>query len=366
MKITQIETLSDGHCAVVRVYTDEGAVGIGQTAPHQVGVTVKVLHELVAPHFLGANPWDLEALVWRCLQRTYKYRGTFLYRALCGVDTALWDLLGKLSGQPVYRLLGGAVRSEVPVEVPVYGSSMVRHTSPEEEAAAMQEEVARFGFQTLKIKIGGRMSQDADAAPERTEGVIEAIRDAVGSEIKLMADANGSYSPGEAVRVGRVLERFGYSYFEEPCPYYDREATRKVRDRLDIPVCGAEQDNDLGGIQSLIDGNVLDMVQPDVGYIGGLCRARKVATLAEVAGIPLSPHSATLTLLLPFSLHLAAASPAAFWPCEYRLAPDAWMLDIYEPLPEVVNGSVVLTDKPGWGVTLTPTFLERAEEWRSR
>ena len=361
MKITQIETLSDGHCAVVCVRTDGGAEGVGQTAPHQVGVTVKVLHELLAPHFLGENPWDLEALVWRCLQRTYKYRGTFLYRALCGIDTALWDLLGKLAGQPVYRLLGGAVRSEVPV----YGSSMARHTSPDEEAAVMQEAVARFGFQALKIKIGGRMSQDADAAPGRTEGVIQAVREAVGSEVKLMADANGSYSPGEAVRVGRVLEHFGYSYFEEPCPYYDREATRKVRDKLDIPLCGAEQDNDLGVIQSLIGNSVLDMVQPDVGYIGGLCRARKVAALAEVAGVPLSPHSATLTLLLPFSLHLAAATPAAFWPCEYRLNPDDWMLELYDPLPEVVGGTITLTEAPGWGVTLKPAFLKRAERQRS-
>lgn len=362
MTIDSIETLADEHLTVVRIKTDDGAEGIGQSACHGAVITVQVLHELIAPHFLGQNPWDHEALIWHCLQKTYKYRGTFLYRALCGVDTALWDLRGKLTGQPVYRLLGGAVRRKIPV----YGSSMTRATSPDEEVENLRAEVETYGFRGMKIKIGGRMSQDEDASPGRTEAVIRKVREALGDDVKLMADANGSYTPQEAMRVGRVLEHYGYSYFEEPCPYYDVEATRKVRDKLDIAICGAEQDTDLGHIQRLVSHNVLDMVQPDVGYIGGITRARQVAQIAELAGIPVSPHSATLTMLAPFSLHLAAATPAATWMCEYRIDPDAWMSRIYEPTPQVRDGVVSLSEEPGWGVELQDRFVKATEYRCSR
>ncbi len=101
MKITRIDTYLGSHQAVVRVSTDDGAEGIGQTAPSQPGITVDVLHEMVAPFFLGQNPWDLERLVERCLTQTYKFPSTFIYRALCGIDTALWDLLGQVTRQPV-------------------------------------------------------------------------------------------------------------------------------------------------------------------------------------------------------------------------------------------------------------------------
>ena len=115
MRIESIETMLLGEVAAVRVRADDGAEGIGQTSPFGAAVTVKVLHDMVAPFFLGRDPWDVEALVSTTLRDQYKFPSTFLLRALCGIDTAIWDLLGTATGQPVHKLIGGAYRTSVPV-----------------------------------------------------------------------------------------------------------------------------------------------------------------------------------------------------------------------------------------------------------
>ena len=121
-RITAIETYVSRRLCVVKVITDDGREGFGQTAPSEPEITAEVLHRLVARHFLGGSPWEVGALVDRAVRAEYKYLGAFLLRAISGIDTALWDLQGKLAGQPVYRLLGGKVRDRVPV----YASSMSR------------------------------------------------------------------------------------------------------------------------------------------------------------------------------------------------------------------------------------------------
>jgi L-alanine-DL-glutamate epimerase-like enolase superfamily enzyme len=364
MKITAIETLlQSDKVAVVRVFTDSGAVGIGQTACHGADLSVAVLHKLIAPVFLGQNPWDLQALVTRAMRENYKFNGTLKCRALCGVETAVWDLLGQLSGQPVYRLLGGAVRERIPV----YASSLSRKISPEKEAARMQELVARKGFGCIKIKVGGRMSRDADAAPGRTEQIIPLMREALGDAVHISADANSSYTPAKAIQVGRLLERYGYYHFEEPCPFDEPENTRQVAAALDIPVAGGEQDSDVRAFKQMLDQRVVDIVQPDIGYIGGISRAKRVAELAELAGAPCTPHCSNHSMLQVFTLHLAAAMPACYQYQEWRADDDtAWAETIFEPALEVLDGHLSLPTLPGWGVSVQPEFIRKAETKVSR
>lgn len=359
MKITRIEThlAPHGHVATVRVGTDDGAEGIGQTAPHGADVTVGVLHKLVAPGFLGRDPWDAQALARECLTRNYKFTGTFLYRALCGVETALWDLLGKVTGQPVYRLLGGAVRTTIPM----YASSLSREIAPEREAERLADLVRRRGFRCVKIKIGGRMGRDRDAAPGRTERIIPAVREALGDGVDISADANGAFTPHRAIQVGRLLERHGYFHFEEPCPYPEIENTAAVAAALDIPVAGGEQDNALEQFERMIRLRAVDIVQLDIGYIGGIGRARRVAELAELAGLPCTPHCSNRSMLQVFGLHFAAAMPACHQYQEWRADEDqGWAEAIYEPLLEVRDGVLAAPDRPGWGVEIQPGFLKAA------
>jgi L-alanine-DL-glutamate epimerase-like enolase superfamily enzyme len=357
VRITRIETLVRGPLAIVRVGTDEGVVGLGQTAPYEAATSAHVLHTMVAPVFLGKDPWDVETLVDECLRMHYKFPSSFLHRALAGVDTALWDVLGQVTGQPVAKLIGGHARASVPM----YASSMLRSISPEDEAERLARLVAERGFRAVKIRVGKEMGRDTDAAPGRTERIVPHVREVLGLGVEISADANGGFSVGRAIRVGRMLEEHGYFHFEEPCPFPELEQTAQVAAALDIPVSGGEQDISLPQFQRMINGQAVDIVQPDIGYIGGVSRARKVAVLAEAAGIPCTPHCANDSLLQVFTLHLAAAMPACTQYQEWSIEQTSWTRDVYEPVLEVVDGAVQAPTAPGWGVTLDPAFVKEAE-----
>jgi len=354
VKITSIETFQrDANLALVRVRSDDGLEGWGQTSPYLADQSVPAIHDQIAPWFLGSDPWDVAATVDRLVRAEYKFYGTVLFRALCGVETAVWDLLGKSVGRPVYQLLGGTVRTTIGV----YGSSMRRDISPEDEAQRLLGLVEGGTFTGFKIRIGSVMGQDADASPGRTEKIIRLVRETLGDRISLRADANGCYSPAEAIRVGRILEDHGFYHYEEPCPYPQIEATKKVADALDIPVAGGEQDQTLEHFHRMINTGVVDIIQPDIGYLGGMVRARKVALMAEAAGIPCTPHCANTSLLQIFTLHLAAGSPSVSQFQEWSIEDVSWTHDLYDGLPKVRQSMIELPTLPGWGVEINQDYL---------
>ena len=357
IKITSIETFQrDDNLAIVRVRTDDGAEGYGQTSAYLADLSVPALHRLVAPAFIGQDPWDLEAVIDGVVRRQYKFYGTALWRALCGVDTAVWDLLGKVTGQPVYKLLGGAVRERIPV----YGSSMSRSISPEAEAERMVGLVESNGFRAFKMRVADVMGRDVDASPGRSERVVRTVREAVGPDVVLHADANGGYSVAAAIRLGRLLEELRFGHFEEPCPYPEIENTAQVAAALDIAVAGGEQGSSLEQFHRIITSRAVDIIQPDVGYIGGISRARRVARMAEAAGIPCTPHCANASLLQVFTLHLAAAMPSVHQFQEWSIEDVPWTRGVYGPAPEVVDGHVQMSTAPGWGVEIDEDFLANA------
>jgi L-alanine-DL-glutamate epimerase-like enolase superfamily enzyme len=362
MKIETIETMLAGEVAVVRVRTDDGAEGIGQTSPFGPEITVKVLHDMVAPFFLGQDPWDVEALVSKTVRDQYKFPSTFILRALCGVDTAIWDLLGKVTERPVHKLIGGAYRTSIPV----YASSMSRSISPEDEGERLLALREQHGFRAAKIRLGKPVGYDVDASPGRTERIIPHIREVMGADFDINADANGGFTAAHAIRIGRLLEDNGYFHFEEPCPYDDILRTAEVARALDIPVAGGEQDNSLKQFRRMIDEEVVDIIQPDIGYIGGVSRARQVAVMADIAGIPCTPHSSNNSMIRVFTIHFAAAMPACRQYQEWGIENSGWEAqEIYEPLLEVVDGNVAVPTAPGWGVELAESFIRRAQSQTS-
>jgi len=281
VRVQGIETFTRGGIALVRVRTDDGAEGWGQTAPSNADITAEVLHRQIAPHVLGADATDLDGVSDRCIDRNHKFPWSYVCRALGGVDTALWDLRGKVEGKSVCELLGGRPRP-----LAAYGSGMRRDTTPDEEAARLARERETRGFSGFKIKIGTPCGHDRDAWPGRTEAVIPAVRKALGDDVVLLADANSCYTPGRAIEVGRILEANRYGHFEEPCPYWELEWTAEVAAALGIPVAGGEQDVDLAQWRRMIRMRAVDIVQPDVCYVGGLTRALRVARMAADAGMP--------------------------------------------------------------------------------
>ena len=359
MKIRSVESFGNADVALVRVQTDDGAEGWGQVAPYNADITAQVLHRQVAPHALGENPLDIDFLVDTIPEREHKFPGSYLNRALAGLDTALWDLRGKLEGKSVCELVGGRPR-----EVRAYGSSMRRDISPKDEADRLVRLHEREGFDAFKVRIGKEFGHDEDEWPGRTEEVVRTVRAALGDDVALLVDANSCYTPAKAIEVGRMLEEHGVSHFEEPCPYWELDWTREVAEALELDVTGGEQDWDERVWRRMVGMRAVDVVQPDVCYLGGFTKALRVAALAGAADIRCTPHAANHSLVLVFTLHLLGALENAGPYVEFSIEPDRdypWQVGMYEPRQDVVDGMVSIPTGPGWGVEISRGWLSRSE-----
>jgi len=362
MQIKSIETFATRNIALVRVRAGDaagysgGAEGWGQLSPFNADISATVMHRQVAPHALGCDPFDLDGLADHILEAEYKFPGSYVCRALVGLDTALWDMRGKLEGKSVCELLGGAPRP-----FPVYGSSMRRDITPQDEAARLAKLRDQYGYRAFKIRIGSVCGHDQDQWPGRTEALVPAVRKAVGDGVTILADGNSCYTPARAIEVGRLLEEHQFGHFEEPCPYWKLEWTAEVAAALAIPVAGGEQDYDLEQWRRIVRMRAVDIAQPDICYIGGLTRALRAARMAEKAGLPVVPHSANLSLVTVFTLHMMGAISNAGPHVEFSVEPTPWATGIYVPALEVVDGQVMIPDGPGWGVEINQAWLEKAD-----
>ena len=241
---------------------------------------------------------------------------------------------------------------------------MRRDITPADEADRLRRLRDQDGFEAFKVRIGKECGHDEDEWPGRTEAVVHGARAALGDEVALLVDANGCYTPARAIEVGRMLEQEGVSHLEEPCPYWELGWTREVTAALDLDVTGGEQDWDFRVWREVTGTRAVDVVQPDVCYVGGFTRALRVAALANAAGLPCTPHSANQSLVLVFTLHLLAAieNPGPY--VEFSIESDEyypWQAGMYEPRPAVVDGHVEVPAGPGWGAEISPAWLERAE-----
>jgi L-alanine-DL-glutamate epimerase-like enolase superfamily enzyme len=365
MKIASLETFSHEFVCFVRLTTDCGAVGWGQTAPYNADITATIFHRQVAPWALGADAsGDIGALIERIEEREHKFPGSYRCRALAGLDTALWDLRGKLEGKPVVTLLGGS-----PKRLRAYASSMRRDIAPEAEAERLVRLRDEKGFDAFKWRIGAECGHDLDEWPGRTEAIVPQLARALGGGVAKLVDANSGYSPRRAIEVGELLEAEGITHYEEPCPYWRLEETKLVADALELDVAGGEQDWDLATWARMIDMRAVDIVQPDVMYMGGISRTLKVAGLAAAAGLPCTPHSANLSLVTLCTMHLLGAIPNAGKYLELSIeGPDyhPWQEGLFLGDPyAVTEGHVSIPSAPGWGVELDPKWLAAAAYRRS-
>ena len=364
MKIKRIETFTTQFICFVRVTTDGGREGWGQVAPYNADITAQVLHRQIAPWSLGRDAQDIDALVDLIPEKEHKFPGSYICRAIGGLDTALWDLRGKREGRSVCELLGGTPRA-----LRAYASSMKRDITPEQEAARFVELRDRHGFDAFKYRIGAECGHDIDEWPDRTEEIIPAIRRALGPDVALLVDGNSGFSPRHAIEVGRMLEDHGVSHFEEPCPYWELEQTKQVRDALALDVTGGEQDCMIPVWRQMISMPAVDVIQPDVCYMGGITRTLRVAKMAEEAGLPCTPHSANLSMVTLFTMHLLGAIPNAGKYLEFSIeGPDyyPWQDGLFLNSPYAIkDGKVTIPGEPGWGVEIDPAWLARAAYQKS-
>jgi L-alanine-DL-glutamate epimerase-like enolase superfamily enzyme len=359
-KIKRIETFTAGEISIVRITTDDGMHGYGQISTYENDLSTIILHRMLARNVLGKDPADIDAIVDRCIEANYKYPWSFVCRALSGIDTAIWDLYGKILQKPVVELLGGQATKYL-----AYGSSMRRDIKPEDEAQRLKKLADTSGYRAFKIRVGRVNGHNQDQWPGRTEHLIPVVRKALSADIDLLVDGNSCYTPDKAIEVGRLLEDHGYYQFEEPCPYWELEWTKKVADTLIIPVSGGEQDNDLAQWRRMIAMEAVDIVQPDVCYLGGITRTLRVAQLASQVNLQLVPHSANLSLVTVFAVHLLGALDNAVPYLEYTIEHESGVnrqaKEVYSPQLDIRDGAVQIPQAPGWGVEISKDWLSRAE-----
>jgi L-alanine-DL-glutamate epimerase-like enolase superfamily enzyme len=285
-------------------------------------------------------------------------------RALTGLDTALWDLRGKLEGKSVCELLGGKPRP-----FPVYASSMKRgEITPEAEAERLKRLQGEFGYTAFKFRVGKECGHDEDEWPGRTDAIVPQVRKALGDQATLLVDGNSGYTPKKAIEVGKMLQDHGVVHFEEPCPYWEYHWTREVKEALDLDVTGGEQDCDLALWRFAIDMRAVDVVQPDVCYLGGINRTLKVVEMAKQAGIPVTPHSANLSMVTVFTLHLMGAIDNAGPYVEFSIEGEdyyPWQDGLFTPALVARDGKVQIPDAPGWGVEISKDWLSKATYQKS-
>ncbi|WP_295508382.1 mandelate racemase/muconate lactonizing enzyme family protein [uncultured Sulfitobacter sp.] len=359
MKLKSIETFTTPDVGFVRVTAEDGSQGWGQVSSYHSDITCQILHRQVAPHVLDKDTTDLDDLLDIVAEREHKFPGSYLRRAMAGVDTAIWDMRGKQQGKSVAELLGGT-----PGLIRAYASSMKRDITPKDEAARLIHLRDTQGFDAFKVRAGAEVGRDKDEWPGRTEEIIPTMRRALGDDVDLLIDANSCYSPDRAIEVGHMLQDNGFTHFEEPCPYWELEQTKQVTDALDIDVTGGEQDCDLPTWKRMIDMRAVDIVQPDILYLGGISRTLRVAKMAAAAGLPVTPHCANWSLVTLFTMHLLRAIPNAGKYLEFSIeGPDyyPWQYDLFVQSPYgIENGQARVTDAPGWGVEISPDWLARS------
>jgi D-galactarolactone cycloisomerase len=331
---------------LVQVETDEGITGFGSCSGNGELVEV-IISRVLKPLLIGMDPTQIEE-IWdkayvRGGHKEFGTRGIGIV-ALSGIDIALWDILGKVRGVPLYQLLGGKSRDKVPV----YATALY----PEEPAkvARRARAFAQQGFHGVKIKVGFDLEQDI--------GIVRAVREELGKDFTVMTDANQGYSIEVGLKAAEAFSKCGVFWLEEPLFAEDIEGHAQLRKKGKVPIAVGENLNTYYAFENFVARGAVDFLQPDVARAGGITEIKKIAALATCYNATVSFHTWGDAVALAASLHLSAAlKECGVMELDYTYNPLRAEL-LKEPL-EVKNGYMTPPDKPGLGVDLSPKALDK-------
>ena len=361
MKITHIETFLVNatwrNWLFLKVHTDRpGLYGVSEATLEGKERTVATALEEMVPSILGKDPLDIESH-WQSLyyRENYWVGGAVFNTALAGLEIALWDILGKVTNQPVYRLLGGKCRNRLKT----YANGWYFGASTPAEFAEKARETVEKGYRALKFDPFGnadRMIEKEleDAALE----TVHAVREAVGPAVGLMIEAHGRFNVYTAVRLALALERFDIFWYEEPLPPENIDALAEVKSRINIPVAAGERIFTKWDYRNLLKNRAVDIVQLDVAHTGGLLEAKKVAAIAEAEYIPVAPHEAGGPVHAAYTIHFDFCTPN-FAIQEVFLNEVPWAKGIVTGGFELAGGMYVPNDRPGLGVELNVEEMKK-------
>jgi L-alanine-DL-glutamate epimerase-like enolase superfamily enzyme len=357
IRIASVELLRSGRFFLVRVRSADGAMGLAEGNGSVLQSAWPILVRRVAPFFVDGDARELESLLRGVYlhDSNYKWQGLPFWSSVASVELAILDLLGQVSGKALGQLFGGVRRGEIAV----YRASGNRGNSPEQEIDYLRRVVEEDGAKAIKFRLGGRMRYDG-ATTRRDHALIRLTRKVFGDGMALYADANGSYDVPMALEIGRAMHEQGFRFFEEPVPFDHYGETRQVADALAIPIAGGEEEASLRQFRWMIENAVLQVVQPDIFYFGGMLRSLRVARMAEAAGLECTPHMSGSGLGFLYAAHFASFAPAHGPHQEYKGAGELPVSSPTSPL-RAEKGLVRVPSGPGLGVVFEPAFLRAAK-----
>ncbi len=359
MKISEVTPLVMGtewrNLTIVKVRTDEGLTGAGEVRMvNHTQALLGYLEHAIPNHVLGADPFDIEALVQRMWRTDYERAGATVMSGIAAIEIACWDIVGQAMGQPVFKLLGGAVRDRI--KAYANGWYTVERTPAEFHDAALR--VVAKGYRALKLDpFGAGTSELAPAEQRRAVALVEAVRDAIGPDNELLVEMHGRFTPATAIAVARELEPYRPSWIEEPVPPENLKALAKVAAQVRIPVATGERIHVRHEFRELFELQAADIVQPDITTVGGILETRKIAAWADAHYVLVAPHNVGGPISTAAALHLAACTTNFKIQEYFNDFTEAFVTDSAPGNPEVVDGSFALPAGPGLGVTLNEELI---------
>ncbi len=337
---TAIHNIESVGCVLLELETDQGLVGesLVQTLN---GARLQALHEMLlgfSHRVEGRDAHDIGA-IWQEIwgeMNPIGHKGFSIY-ALSAIDTACWDLVGKAAGQPLHRLFG-ACRDRADT----YASGGLWLSQSIDELIAEAAAFIDDGFRAMKIRLGNpKIGDDVER--------VRALRQAIGADIGLYADANQSLSVKHAIRLGRELEEFDLVWFEEPVVYHDFDGCAEVRAALDTPIAAGETEYTRYGMRDILAAGAVDVLMPDLQRIGGLSEMRRVAAIASVYEVPISSH-----LFTEHSLCIAGSEPGCI-----SVEHMPWNAPLFNEDMEIADGKILIPSRPGIGFTFDRDAIKR-------
>jgi L-alanine-DL-glutamate epimerase-like enolase superfamily enzyme len=337
---------------IVEIFTDAGHVGIGNAAlaPRLVKQTIDLY---LTPLLIGADPFDSEFLWQHMYRRTLAFgRKGIGMTAISAVDIAIWDILGKASGQPVFKLLGGRTKKRIPV----YASRL--YSQPLDQLAEEASKYKKAGYRAMKLRFGwGPM--DGAAGMQKNVALLRTVRQTVGDDVDIMADAYMGWSLDYAKRMIPLIEPFRLRWLEEPVIPDDARGYAALKGMGRVPIAGGEHSFTIYEFRDLLETLALDYIQFDTNRVGGITQARKIAALAEAHGVPVIPHAGQM-----HNYHIVMASlnspMAEYFPrVDVEIGNELFWY-IFDGEPESADGTIDLRDdRPGLGLTINEKALEK-------
>jgi len=359
LKISQVTPLVMGtewrNLTIVKVRTDEGLAGVGEVRMvNHTQALLGYLEHAIPNHVLGADPFDIEALVQRMWRTDFERAGATVMSGIAAIEIACWDIVGQATGQPVFKLMGGAVRERI--KAYANGWYTVERTPAEFHDAARR--VIAKGYRALKLDpFGAGTSELAPDEQRRAVALVEAVRDAIGPDNELLVEMHGRFTPATAIAVARELEPYRPSWIEEPVPPENLKALARVTAQVRIPVATGERIHVRHEFRELFELQAADVVQPDITTVGGILETRKIAAWADAHYVLVAPHNVGGPISTAAALHVAACTTNFKIQEHFNDFTEAFVKESAPGNPEVVDGSFALPTRPGLGVTLDEDLI---------